>query len=204
MTAAPVIYHPITTQHRLTADDFMAQYADNPERYQLIEGEVISPPMAKQVHQFIITQLMWFLSNVVLPQQVGRLYTAPMDLYLDGQNYYQPDIFFVARDNPRCVLTENDIWRGPPDLVVEVLSKSTAKHDRLEKFDAYEHNGVREYWMIDPDVRLVEVYTLNEQGAYQRRAYADGDTFQSNVLPSLTIEVSALFPPEAPDTDHAA
>lgn len=188
----------------MNADDFMASHGDNPDRIQLINGEVVfpemanaetmPPEMANYIHQAAIKSLHVSMLRLEQETNLGKFYTAPNQLNIESTNYYQPDIFFVANDNPRCQLMENDVWRGVPDLVVEILFKSTAKYDRLDKFDVYEKNGVREYWIIDPEIRLVEVYLLGEDGLYHRRAYADGGQFNAGVLPQLTIEVSDLFP----------
>src|SRR5579871_1433380 len=75
---------------------------------------------------------------------------APVDVYLDEFNIPEPDIMWVAENSTTCEITENRLI-GAPDLVIEILSPSTAKRDKTDKFNLYEKHGSREYWLIDPD-----------------------------------------------------
>lgn len=189
---------PTTTiKTRLTVEGYLALYEDYSDPVQLIDGEVVFLDMAKELHQYIVTELMWILMNDIKPHQRGELRTAPTDVYFDDLNYYQPDIFFVAKTNERCFVNSRGVWQGPPDLVIEILSPSTTKHDRVEKFDTYEKHGVREYWMLDPEARVIEVYVLGEDGAYHRRAYGEEVAFTCHVLPTVQLKVAQLFPPKA-------
>jgi Uma2 family endonuclease len=84
--------------------------------------------------------------------------------------------------------------RGAPDLVVEVLSPSTARADRLVKFGAYERAGVREYWLADPRTRSVEVYSLSQDGTYEMRGqYTSGEVVVSGLLDELALPADDLF-----------
>jgi Uma2 family endonuclease len=85
-------------------------------------------------------------------------------------------------------------FTGAPDLIVEVLSPSTARTDRLVKFGAYERAGVREYWLVDPRTRSVEVYALSEDGTYDMAGqYTPGETVTSTMLSDLALPVDDLF-----------
>jgi Uma2 family endonuclease len=81
-----------------------------------------------------------------------------MDNYFDDENVFQPDILFVS--NERLHVIEEDGLYGAPDLVIEILSPSTAKYDLGEKKDVYERSGVKEYWIIDPATESVHGYFL--------------------------------------------
>jgi Uma2 family endonuclease len=84
-------------------------------------------------------------------------------------------------------------FQGPPDLVIEVLSPTTAARDRGEKFDLYERFGIYEYWMIDAEARFIEVYTHNGQHFMRQGVYTVGQTFISKVLQNVTVTVDKLL-----------
>jgi len=85
-------------------------------------------------------------------------------------------------------------FTGSPDLIVEVISPSTARTDRVVKFSAYERAGVREYWLADPTTHSVEVYALSEDGTFAMAGqYTPGQTLASSVLRDLALPVDELF-----------
>jgi len=104
----------------------------------------------------------------------------------------QPDVLFIAAERAPHPGAED--FTGAPDLIVEVLSQSTAHTDRLVKFGAYERAGVREYWLVDPRTRPVEVYSLPEEDTYEMAGqYTPGETVKSAVLSDLALPVDDLF-----------
>ena len=88
------------------------------------------------------------------------MYIAPFDVVLSDTDVVQPDILFVS--NERMGIVTEDNIQGAPDLVIEILSPSTAERDRTFKRSLYARHGVREYWLVDPDARSVEVLVLGE------------------------------------------
>lgn len=109
---------------------------------------------------------------------------------IEGVPMEMPDIFAVC--DPSKL---DDIGcKGAPDLVMEILSPSTKRHDRFTKFNLYQRAGVREYWIVDPDDKTVQVFVL-EDGHYTAKDYgAVGDTVRVNVLEDCTIDLSQVFP----------
>jgi Uma2 family endonuclease len=83
-------------------------------------------------------------------------------------------------------------YKGAPDLVVEVLSPSTAKHDRITKLNLYRQAGVREYWVVDPDTKTVQVCILKD-GLYFILGYTDAETVPVSVLPGCEINLADVF-----------
>jgi Uma2 family endonuclease len=118
---------------------------------------------------------------------------SPMDVHLDDENVVQPDVFWVSGADSLCKLGEDGHWHGAPDLVVEVLSPSTALRDHGVKFALYERFGTREYWLIDPEGEFVEVF--HREGEIFRRfgVFGREDVFALSVLLDVTVQVSALF-----------
>jgi len=170
---------------RITA----AEYALLPETTQpmeLIDGEIIELPTPKDAHQKLLG-LIYQLVLRLMPG--GELRFAPMDVILDEFNTLQPDIFWVSGPESLCKLGEDGWWHGAPDLVIEVLSPSTALRDKREKFQLYQKHGVREYWMVDPSAKYVEVWELpNQKGIYSTE-----ESFESAVLDSKTVNLKDLF-----------
>jgi Uma2 family endonuclease len=114
-----------------------------------------------------------------------------LDVYLGDDNVVQPDVMWIAPDSP-CTIGEKHL-DGPPDLVVEVLSPSTAHLDKTGKFHLYERHCVREYWIVDPVHKLMEVWAL-QAGAYRQQGiYGPDESFPSPVLGGQPVAMQAVF-----------
>ena len=110
-----------------------------------------------------------------------------------SRNDYEPDVVFFSK--PRAQAFTHDQSEFPvPDLVVEVLSPSTQANDRGVKFDDYERSGVREYWLVDPERKVVEVYHV-ESGRFVLRADRGSERLESRVLDGFQVEVASFFDP---------
>jgi Uma2 family endonuclease len=176
---------------RISAKDYyqLPDY-DQHDLIQLIDGEVIvhMPPVPR--HQAIVREIL-ILFALQARQTGGKAYSAPIEVYLDEYNIFEPDVLYLKPDS-QCVVGEKRLT-GAPDLVVEVLSPGTAKHDRQEKYQAYQQHGVGEYWIVDPVHAVVEVWTRGETGQFERQgAFAEADTFTSAIL-GEAIPVKAIF-----------
>lgn len=179
-------------KQRLSAADYEAAYPESNLPMELIDGEIVMSPAPLRNHQRISVDLTILLGIFVKSNQLGYLEVAPNDVHLDTYNVVQPDLFFVARESQSCVLVD-ERWRGAPDLCIEILSPSTAKHDRATKRDLYGRFGVREYWIIDPAHQTIEVLALAEGGYQLAGVYGLGDSLSSAVLAGLALDVGALF-----------
>ena len=91
----------------------------------------------------------------------------------------QPDVMWVAAGS-RCVIDKKRLI-GPPDLIIEILSPSTEANDRSDKYTLYERHSVREYWIVNPEHRFIEVYTHDGSGFARRGVFIAGqnETFES-------------------------
>jgi Uma2 family endonuclease len=169
---------PTTT--RISAADYfdLPEYAQH-TLIQLIGGEVVvgMPPIIK--HQRIAREIFVFIV-LLARQKGGEAFGDPTEVYLDENNVFQPDIIYIKPDATITIDEKRVV--GGPDLVVEVLSPSTAKYDRVQKYNAYEANGVGEYWIVDPVHGTVEVWTQGATGFDRQGAYAGDDTFKSRTL----------------------
>ena len=179
---------PIKT--RILARDYY-QLSDYEEHdfIQLIDGEVVvsMPPILK--HQAIVRELLLLL-GLIARNTGGTAFTAPTEVYLDVHNVYEPDVLYLTPDTD-CRMEEKRIV-GAPELVVEVLSPSTAKYDRQEKYEAYQQYGVSEYWIVDPVHEVVEVWQLEGKRFNRVGAFADNDVFESRPL-AVMVNVKDIF-----------
>jgi Uma2 family endonuclease len=180
---------------RLTAQDFLALYPETLQPLELIEGKVIELASPGDVHQHVSMQLGMFLNLYNLQMGLGVVRAAPLDVLLDEWTIVQPDLFFVAHDNPRCRLGDDSRWQGSPDLCVEILS-SNVRHDRLTKRALYEQFGVKEYWIVDPVGRYIEIHHLQEERLQVVALFQNGDTLESPLLPGFKLELKQVFPPQ--------
>ena len=95
---------------------------------------------------------------------------------------------------PCAPLLDNVGCKGAPDLIIEILSPSNLRHDRLTKYNLYQRAGVREYWIVDPESKTVQSFVL-ENGYYAAQDFGDEeDTIQVNVLEDCVIDLSLVFP----------
>lgn len=177
------------TQTRMTAREFMA-LPESSQPMELIHGELIVSPTPNNPHQTIVLSCAVFLKQNF---SSGTTVISPMDVYLDVDTVVQPDVFWVSGENSLCKLNDDGYWHGAPDLVIEVLSPSTALRDRKAKFSLYEQYGVREYWLADPDAKFLEVYVRDGNRFVRLGVFAQGDTFTSAVLGGAVVSVNALI-----------
>ena len=178
-----------TTEKIYTYEDYRKLPEGAP--YQLIGGMLIMTPAPSTYHQIISMKLEVKLAVLVMEKDLGLVLDAPIDVYLGENDTYQPDIIFIARD--RLTIIEPDKINGAPDMVVEILSPGTAYYDLRKKFKIYEKNGVREYWIVDPEEQSVEVYTLQEGKFMIGQKVEKQGHIHSTVLEGFTVAVEKIF-----------
>lgn len=174
----------------LTYEDY-CQLPDDGKRYELIEGEVHMIAAPTTAHQRISFNLTIAIGTYVRENSLGSLFAAPTDVVLSRWDVVQPDLLFVSKDR-EALITETHI-DGAPDLIIEILSPSTASLDQLVKRQLYARHGVRELWLVSPEANTIEVLELHKR-AYRRRTLAGrGDTVTSSVLEGLELAVDKVF-----------
>lgn len=176
-----------------------AEYQALPEgSYNLIDGVLIVTPAPTLHHQIIQIRLIAFLYPYVRTHRLGIVCGAPCDVVLreaDPAIVVQPDVLFVARIG-RARLTKAGI-DGPPDLAVEILSPGSVKLDSVKKRQLYATYGVREYWMVLPDLEQVEVLRQAGEGAFARPILLEAvDMLTTPLLPDFSLSLTELFEPE--------
>lgn len=183
--ATSVIYE-WPEQGEWTYEDY-ARLPDDGRRYEVIRGRLHVTPAPSTKHQLVSFELAFALYEHVTANKLGRVLEAPVDLILpDRATPVQPDILFIARER-RAILQEQFI-EGAPDSIIEVLSPGNVHYDRHTKYDLYAEAGVREYWIVDPDDCLVDVYTLHDDDIYVPFGHFErGGAIRSSLLPDLQI-----------------
>ncbi|MCY7421955.1 MAG: Uma2 family endonuclease [Chitinophagaceae bacterium] len=114
---------------------------------QLINDAIIMSPASNTPHAIIQSKIFTLFYNYVEKNDLGIAFCAPVDVYLDSRNIYQPDIFFIGKERADIV-QERGIY-GSPDLIIEILS-TDRKYDMVIKKEVYEISAVNEYWVVDP------------------------------------------------------
>jgi len=178
-------------------------YADylnwrNDERWEIIGGEpYLMSPAPSSEHQRILMEIASQL-HTYLRGKNCTVFPAPFDVRLsqgeekddETENVVQPDLVVVCdRDK-----IDKRGCKGAPDLIIEILSYSTAKKDLNDKFNLYEQTGVKEYWVVFQGEEVVEVYQLNDSKRYEKSGtYHSSDQIKVGILPELEIDLSLVF-----------
>jgi Uma2 family endonuclease len=175
---------------RWTFQELAAELPESPLPTELWDGELLMSPAPSFFHQQIVDRFHDFLKAWVRQHQLGATAIAPIDMVLSPSRATQPDVVFISKARSDIIA---DRIMGAADLVAEVLSPESRRRDRIDKRDLYEQHGVREYWLIDPEARTVEVLNL-KAGAYQLAGrWHPGERAQSRLLKGLEVPVSVLF-----------
>ncbi|QEC52093.1 putative restriction endonuclease [Anseongella ginsenosidimutans] len=151
--------------------DIFKQLPESTRRFHALKNILVVEPAPVYAHQDILGSINYELYSYVRRHKLGKVLVSPVDVYLNEEHVFQPDILFIS--NRRLpVINKKGIF-GAPDLIVEILSPSTAKYDRGQKKDIYERCGVSEYWLVDPETCVSEGFHL-KNGSFQALPAARG------------------------------
>ena len=161
------------------------------KRYEVINGRLEEMPAPGLEHQRIISRIILIMRGFSDEGNLGEVLPAPFDVILSETVVVQPDIVFISNETLKDV--KQGRLFGPPDLVVEVVSPSSYARDRYEKFSLYEKYGVREYWIVLPRERVIEVWCLKD-GKYVLHSVAVGSgEVESCVLKGFKVKVEEVL-----------
>jgi Uma2 family endonuclease len=165
---------------------------DDGKRYEIIEGVLYMANAPSSTHQYLVGEIFAELRYFANKNKLGQVTIAPFEVHLsETSRPIQPDVFFVRA--ARWPSGEIAYFEGAPDLVVEVISPSSTRVDRYTKFRVYEQSGVQEYWLINPRLQTVEIFTLVEGEYALWGEFRREDTVTSGVLVGLEISCLQLF-----------
>ena len=174
---------------RQTYKDYCATPDD--ERYELLNGDLTMVPAPNMRHQSVLFRLARKLGDFTEEYGLGKVYVAPCDVVLSDTEVVQPDVLFVSRAREHTLTDEN--VRGAPDLVIEILSPSTADRDLGYKHDLYGRHGVLEYWIVDPMAETVAVHRQANGRLELADTFGRRDTLQTALLDGLQLELDYVF-----------
>ena len=151
---------------------------------ELINGSLYMSPAPTSEHQRIIRKLSFAISSFVESKNLGEVFFALFDVYLDEvNNVVQPDIVFIPVNKSEYVKSSG--MHGIPDLIIEILFSGNSRHDKVVKKEIYERFGVAEYWIVDPETKEAIGYTL-QNGRYHSIGLFNG-SIQSILLSQTFI-----------------
>jgi Uma2 family endonuclease len=178
---------------KLTYDDFVL-FPDDGKRHEIIDGEHYVTPAPRPRHQVILGNLHLVIGSWLETHPIGRVYLSPLDVVISNVDIVEPDLLYMSNTRAEAVLTELHV-RGVPELVVEIGSPGTRRRDEGIKRRLYERAGVTEYWIVDPEVDRIRVYSQHgdsfDRGAELSREH--GDVLTSPLLPGLEMPLARIF-----------
>lgn len=173
-----------------TYQDYL-ELPDDGNRYEIINGELIMTPAPIPIHQRISRIIGVQLSLFVEKYNWGEVFFSPCDVRLTETDLVQPDIFFIAKENEKIIGEKN--IQGTPDLIIEILSPTTAYYDLIEKKELYEKFGVKEYWIVDPKKQWIEIYALENDKYKLHQRGEKTEKVHSLLLKGFEIELKDIF-----------
>jgi Uma2 family endonuclease len=178
---------PVDT--RLTYDDFCLLPEDG-KRREIIEGKLFVTPSPQTPQQRAVIRLSAHLWQFVDSHKLGEVFGAPFDVVFSEFDVVEPDLLYISKARA-AVLTPKNV-QGAPDLVVEVLSETTARIDRSIKLKLYGRYGVNEYWVIDPQGPSAEIYRRGQEGLDLVAKLTAADALTSPSFPGFHLPLARL------------
>ena len=174
---------------KFTYEDFRNTPED--KRYELLDGDLVTIATPGELHQSVSAQLGWRLVQFASENNSGQVYHAPFDVVLSDTDVVQPDLLYVSNERTHIITPEN--IQGAPDLVVEILSPSTATRDRTFKRTLYARHGVKEYWMVDTSAKDITVLLLGDRGFEVMDVYGESEALTSPTLRGFRFNLDDIF-----------
>ncbi|MBI5193295.1 MAG: Uma2 family endonuclease [Nitrospirae bacterium] len=179
----------IIEKKKYTYEDYLKTPED--KRYELIEGELFMTPSPITNHQRISRKIEFLLEKFVTENDCGEIFYAPYDVYFDDENVLQPDILFITKERLNIIGDKN--LQGAPDLVIEILSENNAYRDLIQKKKIYARYGVKEYWIVVPGEKTIDIHILNDKIYQLYKTYGEEDTLESQILKGFKMELKGIF-----------
>jgi len=180
----------IEVEKRYTAQDF-EKMPEGPPYFELINNRLVMEASPELPHQRSSLSIAKKLDDFVEQHSRGIVLEAPMDVELDADNVFQPDILYISKER-FDIIKEGRKIKGAPDLVIEILS-SNKKYDQEEKKYVYELHDVLEFWLVDVKKKQVEVYeNVRKEFVLRQKAYP-GDTIYSKILKGFELPADYVF-----------
>ena len=181
-----------TVPEKLTYQDYLNLPEEPGYRYEILEGMLVKEPSPNVPHQRASRRLQRILEDYFWQQDPeGEVFNAPLDVTFQDITVVQPDIFYVSGNQKQIVLKAR--VDGPPTLVVEVLSPSNSRKDRLQKLQIYQKYGVPHYWLVDPEEKTLECFALKDGTYALVAAGMDEEVVEHPEFEGLAISLKNLW-----------
>lgn len=187
------------SQSSLTTYDDYRHLPDDGKQYQIIGGELYMTPAPTPYHQEVSLTIAAALRKFVKEYHLGKVYAAPIDVVLSMTDIVQPDLVFVARERLNIITKKNIV--EAPDLVIDILSEHTESIDRTKKMALYEKHGVKEYWIVNPDDKSIDLFVLKENVLILKTTVSGTQNLSSHVLNGFTLTANNVFNIEPQNTE---
>lgn len=187
--AAPL--HNLAQSRHISLQEYKS-LPEGPPFFEFEKGRLIPMPSPTPRHQDVVLETAYSIKQFATSNRLGRVFME-VDVFLpDGEHAYIPDISFVSAGREQLHEQTDQKIHGAPDLVIEVTS-TEPERDRFEKFDAYFRNGVRWYWIIEPDALTIEEYFATPEGYVRAAGVTAGEVFRPKLFAGLTIDLAKLI-----------
>jgi excisionase family DNA binding protein len=180
-----------STDKIYTYSDYLLLPDEESFHYEILDGILIREPAPTKLHQRVLYRLHYLLQQYFWEQDPeAEIFGAPIDLTLSDINVVQPDLVYAPHDSD----LEGQRINVIPELIVEIISPSTAKKDRIRKLEVYSRLGVPHYWIVDPKAQSFEAFIRDVPGRYTMTSFATGSgVFTHPSYPGLAIQLEALW-----------
>jgi Uma2 family endonuclease len=182
-----------TNIYPLVTIDDLESLPDDGNRYEVIEGELFMSRAAGLTHQGVSGNLYHSFRNYLDVHPIGRVLSTPGILFSEIDSVI-PDIVFFTNERAALIVSGERLIAAP-DLIVEIVSpgRDNERRDRVAKRQLYGKFGVREYWIVDPQLRTIEVATLRDGALTESFVFREADELTSTVLPGFSLHLPQVF-----------
>jgi Uma2 family endonuclease len=171
-------------------DDFWS-VPDDGNRYEILDGEMFVTPLPSLRHQTVSARLHHVLSDYAKRRDLGVVIAAPVGVILGEHRQVQPDLLVIRKENYGLINSKEIV--GPPDLVIEILSPTTVRRDRLQKATLYAASKIPYYWIVDPQNETIEEYRLEQDMYILIKKCGGSESIESKAFADLTLSLDTLF-----------
>ena len=175
-------------------EEFLQMDKENEHRLEYFDDEVVYLESPSVKHQQVLLNIAAEFRNYFRGKSC-EIFISPLDVWLKNEEKtakvkVQPDLIVIT---DKSGLKEN-AYEGVPALVIEIISTSNQTHDSIRKYSIYMEFGINEYWMVNPELKTVEVYVLEENEYKQAAIYKGSDCAASQTFNELKICLEEIFP----------
>lgn len=183
----------IPKEKSVSLEEFLQMDKESEERLEYFDGEVVCLASPSVEHQRVLLNIAAEFRNYFKGKSC-EVFISPLDVWLQNKGKtakvrVQPDLMIIC---DKTGLKENE-YIGLPALIIEIISPANQSHDRIKKYNTYMDFGVKEYWMVNPKLKTIEVYVL-EEGEYKQAAIYKGDDYAaSQIFKNLGVNLKDIF-----------